>query len=62
MTTQTISTLHTESEAQDSWVPMVAIAFVVGLLSADDLCGDGHSEPWKLRRRVECKSLGSARR
>src|SRR6478672_11172031 len=33
MTTQTISTLHTESEAQDSWVPMVAIAFGQVLMS-----------------------------
>ena len=33
MTTQTISTLHTESEAQDSWVPMVAIALGQVLMS-----------------------------
>src|SRR5947207_5683307 len=33
MTTQTISTLHTESEAQDSWVPMIAIALGQVLMS-----------------------------
>jgi hypothetical protein len=42
MTAQTISALHQKSEAQDSWLPMIAIAFVVGLLSASSLCGDGH--------------------
>jgi MFS family permease len=33
MTTQTISTPHAESEAQDSWLPMVAIAFGQVLMS-----------------------------
>src|SRR4051794_6669711 len=33
MTTQTISTPHTESEAQESWLPMVAIALGQVLMS-----------------------------